>query len=73
MRKGLVTIREEKCKECSYCIITCPRDLLEPGKHLNKKGYHPVAFNDADGRCNACELCGIVCPDRVIDVYHEKN
>jgi NAD-dependent dihydropyrimidine dehydrogenase PreA subunit len=47
---------------CLLCIEACPQKLLQPGKTLNRLGYHPVTFI-ADGRCTGCGLCYYACPE----------
>jgi 2-oxoglutarate ferredoxin oxidoreductase subunit delta len=73
MKKGYIKIKEERCKQCLYCIETCPKNLLKIGNDINNKGYHPVIFFDSNNKCNACQLCAITCPDKVISVFNFKD
>ncbi len=64
--EGKVEVNEDYCKGCNLCIEFCPRDALEPAEELNKKGIHPPV--QVEGRCNACRLCELICPDFAITV-----
>lgn len=63
-----ITINEEICKECEYCITFCPKKtILKKKDTLNKKGYYPaIAVNLED--CIACGICATVCPEAAIKV-----
>jgi 2-oxoglutarate ferredoxin oxidoreductase subunit delta len=77
--KGRITIDKELCKGCGLCVEVCRRDQIEISDQLNKKGYYPARFKDAetgaesDGKCNGCALCGLICPDVAIEVYREEK
>ena len=63
-----VTIDEQRCKGCGYCVQLCPRECLEiPGDKRNRYGYKVVVFTNAE-RCNTCGLCYQMCPHWAIDV-----
>lgn len=72
--KGHISIDRERCKGCGLCVHFCPRQVIAVSKDLNQKGYYPAepveAGEDAKG-CNACTICGIVCPDVAIEVYRD--
>jgi 2-oxoglutarate ferredoxin oxidoreductase subunit delta len=68
MKKGRIVIDENRCKGCMLCIDTCRQTEIKLSSKINKAGYNIVEFCNA-GRCNACTLCGIICPDAAITVY----
>lgn len=63
--KGKITILEERCKGCKFCIEFCPRGVLEESDKFNPKGYHPPRVINEEA-CVACGLCGLICPDFAI-------
>jgi len=70
--KGLVFIRAERCKGCSFCVTFCPKNVLEMGTAINEKGYHlpaPVRAED----CTGCNNCGVFCPDFAIFGIREAD
>lgn len=67
--RGKVSIIEDRCKGCSFCVEYCPRNVLEMSEHFNKKGYHvPYVKNPED--CVNCNFCEVICPEFAI--YVEK-
>ena len=65
--RGKVSIIEDRCKGCSFCVEYCPRDVLEMSEHFNKKGYHlPYVKNPED--CVNCNFCEVICPEFAIYV-----
>jgi 2-oxoglutarate ferredoxin oxidoreductase subunit delta len=67
MRKGRIIIEVDRCKGCLLCIAACKPKQIKISKKMNKTGYNIVEFCD-EGKCNACTLCGIICPDAAIEV-----
>lgn len=67
MRKGRIIIEDDRCKGCMICIDTCKQKEIRASSKINKTGYNIVEFCN-EGRCNACTLCAIVCPDAAIEV-----
>lgn len=58
----------EACKSCGYCVKVCPKNVLEIGSEVNKKGYRYVrAAREED--CIGCTMCATMCPDAVIEIY----
>ncbi len=70
-KKGKITIREEFCKECHFCINVCPQGHIAPAATFNSRGYRPIAINPEGKPCTGCGLCALMCPDIVIEVYRE--
>jgi len=72
---GKILIDAEKCKGCSYCVLSCPRQLIAiDGERINMLGYNPARFNgDSGEKCTGCALCAEMCPEVVIEVYRDKK
>jgi 2-oxoglutarate ferredoxin oxidoreductase subunit delta len=70
-----IEIRDESCKGCQYCLIFCPRELLQIDKsRINVLGYNPARFVDNPEKpCLGCALCAEICPDALIEVYRKKK
>ena len=62
-----ITVLQDLCKGCGYCVEFCPAGVLETSTRLNAKGYHPpeVARPEA---CTGCQFCMRVCPEYAIIV-----
>ncbi len=68
MRKGKIVINENRCKGCLICVSQCKMKEIEKSNKVNKFGHIVVEFKNS-GKCNACTLCAISCPDAAIEVY----
>ena len=68
MAKGRVEISSEICKSCQYCVVNCPKKVLEVVKDVNSKGYPYVVAARPDD-CIGCAMCAQVCPDSAIEVW----
>ncbi len=66
-----VEIAIEFCKGCQLCIAACPKEALQIGTGVNKKGYRYSEM--ANEECIGCALCAISCPDAAIEVYKDKK
>jgi len=65
--RGRVFVIPERCKECSFCIDFCPRQVLVKSPHMNSKGYHyPVVAPGKENDCVHCQFCSLVCPEMAI-------
>ena len=69
MKKGKIEINFELCKMCEYCIVQCPMKLIKKGDGQNQGGFFLAEYCDPSGVCNACKLCGIVCPESAIEIF----
>ncbi|OIP32547.1 MAG: 4Fe-4S ferredoxin [Deltaproteobacteria bacterium CG2_30_43_15] len=67
--RGKVSIIEDRCKGCSFCVEYCPRNVLEMSEYFNKKGYH-IPYIKNPGDCVNCNFCEVICPEFAI--YIEK-
>ncbi len=65
--RGRVSIIEDRCKGCSFCVEYCPRDVLVISKHFNRKGYHPPYVEKPED-CVNCKFCEVICPEFAIYV-----
>lgn len=71
MAKGKVRFFADRCKACGLCIEFCPKDVLGFDEQtINVLGYHPIKDLKPE-LCTGCAICGIVCPDLVIEVERE--
>ena len=65
--QGTVHVITERCKECSYCVVYCPTQVLEYSKDTNSKGYHyPIVAQDKASACVYCKFCDLICPELAI-------
>lgn len=67
MAKGRIIIDPNRCKGCLLCIDECKFNEIAISKKINNFGYNIVEFQNK-GKCTACKLCAIVCPDAAIEV-----
>jgi 2-oxoglutarate ferredoxin oxidoreductase subunit delta len=70
--KGIVFVRADICKGCSYCIDFCPTHALEFSREFNHKGYHYPTLAKPEA-CSGCDLCGLYCPDFAIYAVRLKD
>ncbi|MDR2157184.1 MAG: 4Fe-4S binding protein [Clostridiales Family XIII bacterium] len=64
---GGLTIHQDRCKACGFCIHFCPRQVLGASKTtINGKGFAPVEA--VRGGCIECGVCHTVCPDCVFEL-----
>lgn len=63
-RKGKIYITKELCKGCNICVHFCPKGVLELKEFK-------VDVKDA-GKCTACMMCELRCPDFAISVDVEE-
>jgi 2-oxoglutarate ferredoxin oxidoreductase subunit delta len=69
-----ITIDEARCKSCSYCVVSCPKKLIEIRDSINQLGYNPAYFpQERDDDCTSCTLCAQMCPEVLITVYKEEK
>lgn len=63
--RGDVSIIDDRCKGCGFCVEYCPREVLELSSRFNRKGYHPPRVCK-QGECINCNLCEMICPEFAI-------
>ena len=55
-------IRQDNCKGCGLCIISCPKQCLEiDTSKINKLGLNPNSYK-GEG-CSGCGICFYTCPE----------
>lgn len=69
--QGLVTIAEELCKGCAFCVVACPIRVLELDSRLNAHGYHPAYY--IGGGCTGCGICFYACPEPGAIAVYKKS
>lgn len=66
-----VTIEKNRCKGCTLCVNTCPKQVLAMSKEINDKGYfYSEVVNQP--ACIGCRFCAFMCPDVAITVEQEE-
>jgi 2-oxoglutarate ferredoxin oxidoreductase subunit delta len=69
MTRGEIIIDEKSCKGCGFCVEFCARGCISMSKEeFTSLGYPLAVFSEPD-RCNACGVCGWMCPVFAIEVY----
>ncbi len=69
MPKGEIVISETLCNGCGLCVDFCARECITlPEGNLTAQGTPLADFAHPD-KCNACGICGWMCPDFAIEVY----
>ncbi|MCS7164586.1 MAG: 4Fe-4S dicluster domain-containing protein [Thermodesulfovibrio sp.] len=70
IKKGFISIDFERCKGCTYCVLTCPKGCIEISSEFNSSGYFPAKFSKPEN-CIGCAMCAVVCPEIAIEVFVE--
>jgi len=52
-------------------VEACPNGTIRISKKINEKSYFPAEFVKGSD-CKGCGLCGVVCPEAIIEVYREE-
>lgn len=68
MAKGEIVINETFCKGCGLCVEFCSRDCIVMSDRFNASGFVVPQFTRRE-KCNACQVCGWMCPESAIEVY----
>ena len=72
MPKGEIVINEQLCNGCGYCVEFCSRDCIIIGDKFNAQGLNVAQFTQPE-TCNACQVCGWMCPSSAIEVYRYQR
>ena len=69
MAKGEIIINEENCRGCGFCQVFCKQECIV----MSKDRFTPLGYLLPDiakpDDCNACGVCGRMCPHFAIEVY----
>lgn len=65
---GRIDIRADICKGCRYCVLACPRGVIELDSRPNASGLFQARIVRAE-RCTGCALCARMCPESAIEVW----
>ncbi|MBI4619921.1 MAG: 4Fe-4S binding protein [Desulfobacterales bacterium] len=69
MARGEIIINDNNCRGCGYCQGFCKRGCIVMSEDkFTPLGYILPILADSD-RCNACGVCGQMCPHFAIEVY----
>ena len=69
MARGEVVITGDFCLGCGYCTKFCSRECIAIlGDKVSPQGYLLPTIV-APEECNACGICGWMCPHFAIEVY----
>ncbi len=69
MAKGEIIIKESNCRGCGYCEEFCkPGCITMCEDKVSPLGFILPVFSTPDN-CNACGVCGMMCPHFAIEVY----
>ena len=73
--RGEVTIFEERCKGCGFCIEFCPKKVLVQSSKYNSVGYHPPVLVEEEPLkvCVNCGFCMLICPEFAIYVKPRES
>ena len=63
-----VRFETDRCKGCSLCVISCPKEIIAIDENRLNKSGHPVAYCTDESQCTGCTGCAVMCPDCVITV-----
>ena len=58
-------IRADRCKGCELCVAVCRTKALKMTDTLDARGNR-IAEIVADGKCDRCGRCFLICPDNAI-------
>jgi len=66
-----IRIDPERCKGCMFCVMVCPKKVLDKDDKVNERGVQCVIVK-APEECIGCGLCAIMCPDCAIEIEKDQ-
>ncbi len=67
-RQGKISISTELCKGCKYCVLSCPKGVIEMDKKLQPAGFYTAQAVRME-ECSGCAICARMCPEVAIEVW----
>lgn len=68
MAKGVIEIKENRCRGCGFCEMFCKKGCIEMSERVSNLGLPLPDFSNPDD-CSACGMCAWMCPHTAIEVY----
>jgi 2-oxoglutarate ferredoxin oxidoreductase subunit delta len=68
----IISVKEDYCKGCGYCIEICPKKIFKESNNLNTKGYMIPEIQNGDS-CTYCKKCELICPEMAISIEKEED
>lgn len=65
---GRISIRVDVCKGCKYCVLACPKGVIELDERPDAAGFSPARAVRMD-ECTGCAHCARMCPEAAIEVW----
>ncbi|MDA8326997.1 MAG: 4Fe-4S binding protein [Nitrospiraceae bacterium] len=66
--KGRISIRRDICKGCKYCVLACPKGVIELDEKPDAAGFLAARAVRME-KCTGCALCARMCPEVAIEVW----
>jgi 2-oxoglutarate ferredoxin oxidoreductase subunit delta len=64
-----VKTKPSRCKECSLCVVNCPKNAITFSEEFNEFGYKTAEVDHE--ACIGCGICYTMCPDGVYEIIGE--
>lgn len=68
----MISINDQMCKGCGYCVNFCPKNILSMGQTRSARGFFfPVQAEKE--KCTSCGICALMCPEGAIEISSKKD